>query len=73
MDADVDNRSVRCVRQTALQVTEFLKEIGSLRVDEFKKKCGEKFEWSTVFKTPEELKSSATVSIDGRPEDEFIA
>jgi len=41
--------------KTALDVWSFLKDIGSPRADEFRIACDEKFDMSTVFKTPSQL------------------
>ncbi|KAH8116094.1 NMDA receptor-regulated protein 1a [Phellopilus nigrolimitatus] len=41
--------------KSASKALQFLADIGSSRKDEFRSKCDERFELSTVFKTPEEL------------------
>ncbi|KAI5121997.1 hypothetical protein M0805_001830 [Coniferiporia weirii] len=39
----------------AFQAMQFLKEIQAPRADEFRESCDERFELSTIFKTPEEI------------------
>ncbi|KAH9990949.1 NMDA receptor-regulated protein 1-domain-containing protein [Russula compacta] len=49
------NPEVDLPLKTALDVWSFLKDINSLRADEFRLACEERFNLSTVFKTPDQL------------------
>ncbi|KAG6876685.1 hypothetical protein C0993_001233 [Termitomyces sp. T159_Od127] len=53
----------------ALKVLEFLMEIKSGRVDEFRKACDERFEISTVFKPVAELEALKKETLSGEEED----